>query len=153
MGWTHLQLHAAMASRGAPRCTPCLSAMWRLHCHSFWQACEVSPVLTVVTARLCACSCKTGKGKPDEYYFNPLKCPLPKAPSMEMYCLYGVGIPTERSYYYLNLESEEVSTCLALLLAVLRARNTALQSCRMQASQREDVGRPLCIISQRHLFL
>ncbi len=28
---------------------------------------------------------------------------------MSMYCLYGVGIPTERSYYYLNLESEEVS--------------------------------------------
>jgi hypothetical protein len=28
---------------------------------------------------------------------------------MEMYCLYGVGIPTERSYYYLNLESEEVT--------------------------------------------
>ena len=54
------------------------------------------------------CSCKAGKGSPEEYYFNPLKCPLPKAPSMEMYCLYGVGIPTERSYYYLNLESEEV---------------------------------------------
>ena len=27
---------------------------------------------------------------------------------MAMYCLYGVGIPTERSYYYLNLASEEV---------------------------------------------
>ena len=56
----------------------------------------------------CVHSCKAGKGSPDEYYFNPLKCPLPKAPKMEMFCLYGVGIPTERSYYYLNLESEEV---------------------------------------------
>jgi len=56
------------------------------------------------------CSCKGGKGSPDEYYYNPLKCPLPKAPSMELYCLYGVGIPTERSYYYLNLESEEVDS-------------------------------------------
>lgn len=62
----------------------------------------------------CPCSCKAGKGSPDEYYFNPLKCPLPRAPNMEMFCLYGVGIPTERSYYYLNLESEEV-----MLLAVL----------------------------------
>ena len=62
----------------------------------------------------CPCSCKAGKGSADEYYFNPLKCPLPKAPKMEMFCLYGVGIPTERSYYYLNLESEEVShsTCV-----------------------------------------
>ena len=53
-------------------------------------------------------SCASGKGSPEEYYFNPLQCPLPKAPSMQMYCLYGVGIPTERSYYYLNLESNKV---------------------------------------------
>ncbi len=69
----------------------------------------VSSITMVSDLTLCCpCSCKAGKGKADEYYFNPLKCPLPKAPKMEMFCLYGVGIPTERSYYYLNLESEEV---------------------------------------------
>ncbi|EIE21902.1 Lecithin:cholesterol acyltransferase [Coccomyxa subellipsoidea C-169] len=52
-------------------------------------------------------SCKASKGSPEEYYYNPLKCPLPKAPSMQIYCLYGVGLPTERSYYYLNLESDK----------------------------------------------
>ncbi|KAI8868810.1 LACT-domain-containing protein [Ramicandelaber brevisporus] len=31
---------------------------------------------------------------------NPLLAPLPHAPSMKMYCLYGVGKPTERGYYF-----------------------------------------------------
>ena len=57
-----------------------------------------------------ACSCASGKGSPDEYYFNPLKCPLPRAPSMQMFCLYGTSIDTERSYYYLNLESNKACT-------------------------------------------
>ena len=28
------------------------------------------------------------------------RTPLPKAPNMKIYCLYGVGIDTERAYYY-----------------------------------------------------
>ena len=28
---------------------------------------------------------------------------------MQFFCLYGIGLPTERSYYYLNLESDKVS--------------------------------------------
>ncbi|KAL9293834.1 putative transferase [Arabidopsis thaliana] len=35
-----------------------------------------------------------------KYWSNPLETKLPDAPEMEMYCLYGVGIPTERSYIY-----------------------------------------------------
>ncbi|CAH8267455.1 unnamed protein product [Arabidopsis lyrata] len=35
-----------------------------------------------------------------KYWSNPLETKLPYAPEMEMYCLYGVGIPTERSYIY-----------------------------------------------------
>jgi phospholipid:diacylglycerol acyltransferase len=35
-----------------------------------------------------------------ESWNNPLATPLPSAPSMKMYCLYGVGIETERAYYY-----------------------------------------------------
>lgn len=31
---------------------------------------------------------------------NPLEVQLPKAPSMTIYCLYGVGKETERAYFY-----------------------------------------------------
>lgn len=31
---------------------------------------------------------------------NPLEAALPNAPDLEIYCFYGVGNPTERSYYY-----------------------------------------------------
>lgn len=31
---------------------------------------------------------------------DPLSTPLPYAPSMKLYCLYGAGIPTERAYFY-----------------------------------------------------
>jgi phospholipid:diacylglycerol acyltransferase len=33
-------------------------------------------------------------------WINPLETRLPLAPSLKIYCLYGVGKPTERSYYY-----------------------------------------------------
>ncbi len=75
-----------------------------------FRACQKRPPAQILIGGVsrAARSCKAAKGSPEEYYFNPLKCPLPKAPSMHMFCLYGVGIPTERSYYYLNLESEKV---------------------------------------------
>lgn len=31
---------------------------------------------------------------------DPLRCPLPHAPSMRLYCIYGTGKPTERAYSY-----------------------------------------------------
>jgi phospholipid:diacylglycerol acyltransferase len=33
-------------------------------------------------------------------WMNPLETRLPKAPSMKIYCFYGVGKPTERAYFY-----------------------------------------------------
>ncbi|KAA8646099.1 hypothetical protein EYZ11_003740 [Aspergillus tanneri] len=33
-------------------------------------------------------------------WLNPLEARLPRAPDMKIYCLYGVGKPTERSYFY-----------------------------------------------------
>lgn len=45
---------------------------------------------------------------PATWHVDPLRCPLPHAPSLQMFCLYGVGKPTERAYQYLNLQTEEV---------------------------------------------
>ncbi|KAG5248080.1 lecithin:cholesterol acyltransferase family protein [Salix suchowensis] len=35
-----------------------------------------------------------------KHWSNPLETKLPDAPDIEIYCSYGVGIPTERSYVY-----------------------------------------------------
>ncbi|XP_039123936.1 phospholipid:diacylglycerol acyltransferase 1 isoform X2 [Dioscorea cayenensis subsp. rotundata] len=40
------------------------------------------------------------KYKHYKYWSNPLETKLPNAPDMEIYALYGVGIPTERAYVY-----------------------------------------------------
>nr|GMD71299.1 putative phospholipid:diacylglycerol acyltransferase 2 [Ipomoea batatas] len=46
-----------------------------------------------------------------KYWSNPLETKLPSAPDMEIYCLYGVGIPTERSYLYkLSPSSDRCNT-------------------------------------------
>lgn len=43
---------------------------------------------------------------------NPLEVRLPHAPSMSIYCLYGVGKETERAYFYQNggYETDEAPT-------------------------------------------
>ncbi|AET37873.1 phospholipid:diacylglycerol acyltransferase Ecym_2120 [Eremothecium cymbalariae DBVPG len=38
--------------------------------------------------------------KHHSHWTNPLEVPLPNAPDMKIYCLYGVGLPTERDYVY-----------------------------------------------------
>ncbi|KAK7294412.1 hypothetical protein RJT34_17301 [Clitoria ternatea] len=35
-----------------------------------------------------------------KYWSNPLETKLPNAPDMEIYSMYGVGLPTERAYIY-----------------------------------------------------
>lgn len=40
------------------------------------------------------------KYKHYKYWSNPLETKLPSAPEMEIFSLYGVGIPTERAYVY-----------------------------------------------------
>lgn len=40
------------------------------------------------------------KYKEPKYWTNPLELRLPNAPDMEVHCLYGVGLLTERSYVY-----------------------------------------------------
>ncbi|KAH7547097.1 hypothetical protein FEM48_Zijuj01G0270900 [Ziziphus jujuba var. spinosa] len=42
-----------------------------------------------------------------KYWSNPLETKLPNAPDMEIFSLYGVGIPTERAYVYKLSPSSE----------------------------------------------
>ncbi|KAL0908371.1 hypothetical protein M5K25_022862 [Dendrobium thyrsiflorum] len=42
-----------------------------------------------------------------KYWSNPLETKLPQAPDMEIYSMYGVGIPTERAYVYKLSPSSE----------------------------------------------
>jgi phospholipid:diacylglycerol acyltransferase len=42
-------------------------------------------------------------------WINPLEVPLPNAPDMEIYCFYGFGKPTERSYYYQEEDLKNVT--------------------------------------------
>ncbi|KAG0499687.1 hypothetical protein HPP92_004378 [Vanilla planifolia] len=42
-----------------------------------------------------------------KYWSNPLETKLPYAPDMEIYSMYGVGIPTERAYVYKLSSSSE----------------------------------------------
>ncbi|KAI3520575.1 hypothetical protein L1887_10025 [Cichorium endivia] len=45
-----------------------------------------------------------------KYWSNPLETKLPDAPNMEIFCLYGVGLPTERSYVYKLSTSDKCDT-------------------------------------------
>ncbi|KAJ7951546.1 Phospholipid:diacylglycerol acyltransferase 1 [Quillaja saponaria] len=42
-----------------------------------------------------------------KYWSNPLETKLPNAPEMEIFSMYGVGIPTERAYIYKLAQSAE----------------------------------------------
>lgn len=41
-----------------------------------------------------------GNEKDPRKWINPLETRLPLAPSMKIYCFYGIGKPTERAYFY-----------------------------------------------------
>ncbi|PFH62736.1 hypothetical protein XA68_12164 [Ophiocordyceps unilateralis] len=46
-----------------------------------------------------AADVEANEGDPTKW-INPLETRLPRAPSLKIYCFYGVGKPTERGYYY-----------------------------------------------------
>ena len=48
--------------------------------------------------------------KDPKKWSNPLESQLPIAPSMKIYCMYGVGLPTERSYYYTRAKDDVQSS-------------------------------------------
>jgi phospholipid:diacylglycerol acyltransferase len=43
-------------------------------------------------------------------WVNPLEAPLPNAPDLKIFCFYGVGNPTERSYVYQEEKDKGFST-------------------------------------------
>ncbi|KAH8891667.1 LACT-domain-containing protein [Thozetella sp. PMI_491] len=43
-------------------------------------------------------------------WINPLETRLPLAPSLKVYCFYGVGKPTERGYYYRSPEAPSLTS-------------------------------------------
>ncbi|XP_043719686.1 phospholipid:diacylglycerol acyltransferase 1-like [Telopea speciosissima] len=47
------------------------------------------------------------KYKHYKYWSNPLETKLPNAPEMEIYSMYGVGVPTERAYVYKSIPAAE----------------------------------------------
>jgi len=42
-----------------------------------------------------------------KYWSNPLESTLPQAPKLKIYCLYGVGIDTERGYWYQSTDPDQ----------------------------------------------
>lgn len=49
-------------------------------------------------------------------WVNPLETRLPLAPSLRIYCFYGVGKPTERAYYYRAPDNGQTPTSLNLTM-------------------------------------
>lgn len=54
------------------------------------------------------------RGRPDNLPFFPdaTRVPLPPAPSMKIYCIYGVGLQTEQAYTYRSLDDANVSSLI-----------------------------------------
>ncbi|KAI8076898.1 Lecithin:cholesterol/phospholipid:diacylglycerol acyltransferase [Halteromyces radiatus] len=59
---------------------------------------------------------------------NPLESRLPKAPSMKIYCLYGVGIPTERTYFYSPTGTDSTTDEEDNTSGVCRVRNAVMDN-------------------------
>ncbi|KAI8093378.1 Lecithin:cholesterol acyltransferase-domain-containing protein [Halteromyces radiatus] len=65
---------------------------------------------------------------------NPLETQLPNAPNMKIYCLYGVGLPTERSYHYAYVNHDQSSSSVS---------NTSCENSGLESQ--DDVS--LCLTS------
>ena len=52
---------------------------------------------------------RTGSLDKRKHWHDPVATKLPRASAMKIYCLYGVGVPTERSYYY-KVDCEKVES-------------------------------------------
>lgn len=57
-------------------------------------------------------------------WINPLETRLPRAPNLKIYCFYGVGKPTERSYFY-RAPDQPIMTNLNITIDVGYTEGTA----------------------------
>lgn len=51
-----------------------------------------------------------GDATPEKSWYDVTQTPLPYAPKLVVYCLYGIGLPTERAYYYKRNREDNVET-------------------------------------------
>eukprot|EP00798_Chlamydomonas_sp_ICE-L_P013788 gene13788-19697_t len=86
-----------------------------------WKAVDsippVAPEQQKGQARSCSDSCSSNYSKwstrsnPNPVWVpNSMTVPLPNAPSLNVYCLYGVGIKTERAYHYIVDHEDALSS-------------------------------------------
>ena len=71
---------------------------------------------------------------------DPLRCPLPLAPSMRLYCIYGTGKPTERAYSYVKTPSTaEPATAASEGREAARGSSTATSAATAAAQAAEEL--------------
>jgi phospholipid:diacylglycerol acyltransferase len=71
---------------------------------------------------------------------DPLRCPLPLAPSMRLYCIYGTGKPTERAYSYVKTPSTaEPATAASEGREAARGSSTAASAATAAAQAAEEL--------------
>ncbi|KAI8981565.1 Lecithin:cholesterol acyltransferase-domain-containing protein [Pilobolus umbonatus] len=68
---------------------------------------------------------------------NPLESQLPIAPSMKIFCMYGIGLPTERSYYYTR-EKDEPAVMIANDIPVYLNTTEINEGVLLQGIVKED---------------
>ena len=67
-------------------------------------------------------------GLKPEKWNNPLEVALPIAPNMKIYCMYGVGKPTERTYYYEQSQFEQDELQEAMIGSSNRSKHEDLRN-------------------------
>ena len=71
---------------------------------------------------------------------DPLRCPLPLAPSMRLYCIYGTGKPTERAYSYVKTPpTAEPATAASEGREAARGSSTAASAATAAAQAAEEL--------------
>jgi len=70
---------------------------------------DVAPRYTSLIESLFSFGLSSSRVNPleEKYWSNPLEAPLPRAPSLKIYCFYGVSRETERGYVYRHVGRAE----------------------------------------------
>ncbi|XP_065866789.1 putative phospholipid:diacylglycerol acyltransferase 2 isoform X2 [Euphorbia lathyris] len=88
------------------------------------------------------------KYKHYKYWSNPLETRLPDAPDMEIYCSYGVGMPTERSYVF---KLSPTNRCKSIPFRIDTAVNGEEDSCLKNGVHFVDGDESVPVISAGYM--